>query len=223
MGLDAVELILSIEEEFGINISDADAEHLVTPRILSDYVINRIGSVGGTKGRCLSQAGFYQIRSALVRQFGARRNEVRPDSPIRNFLNHNIRKQWKQLKDAIDAKQLPGLQCSRSIAYPVQIVMPFGGLTLLVIAGAPGWVLMFSLFALWIFSVIVIDRLGNIVPENLATVGALVPYVRIKNQEKWTSEYVLQKVIQITAVQLGISIEKIHPDSHFVKDLGLDQ
>jgi len=70
MGLDAVELVLSVEEEFGINIDDADSENLITPRILSDYVIARLGSVGGTKGRCLSQAAFYRIRSVLVRQHG---------------------------------------------------------------------------------------------------------------------------------------------------------
>lgn len=222
MGLDGVELVLSVEEEFGINIDDADAANLVTPRILADYVISRLGSVGGVRGGCLSQTGFYRIRSALVRQFGARRNEVRPDTPIRNFLNRNIRRQWVQLQNAVDATQLPGLQCKKSIAYPIQIAMPFGGLALLVSTDAPGWALIFVFFALWVFAAIVTDRLGDVVPDNLATVGAIVPYVRIQNQEEWTREYVLQRVIHITAVQLGIPIEKIHSDSHFVKDLGLD-
>lgn len=222
MGLDGVELVLAVEEEFGINIDDADAITLATPGMLSDYVIARLGVASRIKGRCLSQAGFYRIRSALVRQFGARRNEVRPDSPIRHFLNGKIRKQWVELQKAIDATGLPGLQCRKRIAYPIQIALPCAGLALLILAGAPSWTLIFAFFALWVSAVIITFKLADVVPEGLATVGALAPYVRIQNQEEWTSECVLHRVLQITAEQLGIPIEKIHPDSDFVKDLGLD-
>lgn len=38
MGLDAVELVMAIEEEFGIDISDAEAEKLLTPRLLIDFI-----------------------------------------------------------------------------------------------------------------------------------------------------------------------------------------
>lgn len=222
MGLDGVELLLSVEEEFGIDIDDSDAANLVTPGILADYVVARLGSFGGVKGRCLSQAGFHRIRSELVRRFGARRSEVRPDSPIRSFLTGDIRRQWIQLKSAIDATQLPELQCKRSVAYPILTAIPIGGLALLYLAGAPEWALVVGFLPLWLFAAVVTGWLGDVVPENLATVGALVPYVRIQDKKEWTAEYVLQRVLQITAVQLGVPIEKIHPDSHFVKDLGLD-
>jgi len=59
-------------------------------------------------------------------------------------------------------------------------------------------------------------------PSNVQTIGDLVPYVRPPKREDWTPDYVLQRVIQITAAQLEIPLEKIHPDHHFVKDLGLD-
>lgn len=38
MGLDAVELVMAIEEEFGIDISDAEAETMATPRELIDFI-----------------------------------------------------------------------------------------------------------------------------------------------------------------------------------------
>ena len=38
MGLDAVELVMAIEEEFGIDITDAEAEKLRTPRLLIDFI-----------------------------------------------------------------------------------------------------------------------------------------------------------------------------------------
>ncbi len=38
MGLDAVELVMAIEEEFGIDIADAESETLPTPRALIDFL-----------------------------------------------------------------------------------------------------------------------------------------------------------------------------------------
>ena len=41
MGLDIVELIMSIEEEFAIEIPDADAEKLVTVGQIADYIAEK--------------------------------------------------------------------------------------------------------------------------------------------------------------------------------------
>ena len=62
--------------------------------------------------------------------------------------------------------------------------------------------------------------------EKIFTPRRLADYVLARagnaaDAKGWTQDYVLQKVIQLTAVQLGIPIEKIHPDDHFVKDLDM--
>lgn len=41
--LDLVELIMSLEEEFGIEISDEDAEHIATVQDAVDFIEERIG------------------------------------------------------------------------------------------------------------------------------------------------------------------------------------
>jgi hypothetical protein len=63
MGLDTVELVLAIEDEFGIRISDRIAQTLRTPGDVADYVMTRVRTEANSL--CLAQAGFYRVRAAL--------------------------------------------------------------------------------------------------------------------------------------------------------------
>jgi acyl carrier protein len=56
MGLDSVEFVLATEEAFQIAIPDADAEKLLTPGDVVDYVCARIGSAPDSG--CLEQRAF---------------------------------------------------------------------------------------------------------------------------------------------------------------------
>ena len=49
MGLDSLEILLSVEKEFGVVIDDAEAAHLTTPRRLADYIARCRGGVGADK------------------------------------------------------------------------------------------------------------------------------------------------------------------------------
>lgn len=222
MGLDGVELVLSVEEEFGIAIDDKDAEHVTTPKLLAEYVISRLGEMDSQLGRCLTQSGFYRIRSVLVREFGAKRKDVRPDSVILDFLKGNIRAQWSALRKATGASHLPHLECRKRIAYPLLWGLPLAGAILAISMQFSVTFLLLIPIIFWTLALYIVDQLGDVVPAHVRTVGAIVPYVRIENKAQWTPDYVLQKVIQITSEQLGFPIEKIQPDHHFVKDLGMD-
>lgn len=222
MGLDSIELVLATEAEFGIAIDDNDAANLSTPRLLTDYVFTRLGVEGSSKQHCLSQAAFYQIRSVLIRQFGALRKEVQLSSPINYWLKGDIREQWKQLASATGMTQLPRLQCRKSIYYPLTLGLPFAGAILLVMNHFPSWSALLALFVLWTVANIATDKRANIIPPSVNTVERLIPYVTPTHREEWSRDYVLQRIIQITSIQLGIPVEKIHPDHHFVKDLGID-
>ena len=225
MGLDAVELVLAVEDEFAIAVDDEHAENITTPRQFADYVVGRLGAIAPSQDRCLSQAGFYRIRSVLVRNFGARRKDVRLDAPIRQFLNGDIRIQWKQFKKETEAIRLPRLKCRRIIFYPLMVGMPLIGaaLSFLFLNDVRTWLLYFAVaLSLLGLAVAMTSRLADLIPANLQTIRSLVPYVRgIENRAEWTPDYVLQRIIQITSEQLGIPIEKVLPDSHFVEDLGM--
>ena len=38
MGLDSVELVMALEEEFGVRIPDSEAEQMLTPRRVMDWI-----------------------------------------------------------------------------------------------------------------------------------------------------------------------------------------
>ncbi len=222
MGLDTVELVLAVEKEFEVGIDDADAANLYTPRLLAGYIISRLKLTEPKEQGCLSQAAFYRIRSALVEQFGARRDEIRPASRVDNWLKGNVRLKWRQLASAVNATQTPPLECNKLVYYPLTVGMPLVIAALLVNKGFPAWVPFLACFGAWVATNMLANRIADIIPPAVSTVGGLSMYVRPASREHITPEYVLQRVIQITATQTGLNIEEIHPDHHFVKDLHLD-
>lgn len=64
MGLDTVELVMAIEDEFDISIPDKDAEKLQTMSDVQEYVQNTFKL--RKKFHCPNQHAFYQIRKALL-------------------------------------------------------------------------------------------------------------------------------------------------------------
>ncbi len=97
MGLDGVELILKAEEEFGITISDGDAESMVTPRDLIEAVCSKLDveddvvdvDFEDEKFRvtaCLSQRAFYKVRSEIVKATGAERGAVKLEARLEELF-----------------------------------------------------------------------------------------------------------------------------------------
>ena len=69
MGLDSVELVMAFEEAFGIDIPDAVASEMITPRQTIDYVESRLATVPAD--HCLTQQIFYRLRRGLRNESGA--------------------------------------------------------------------------------------------------------------------------------------------------------
>ncbi len=89
MGLDTVEMVMEIEQEFGIDIPDADAERIFTVGTLADYVWRRRQEV--VKGIAPAplpptpihapsadsyQAVLERVRRIVADHFGARLDDV---------------------------------------------------------------------------------------------------------------------------------------------------
>lgn len=102
MGLEIVELILAIEDEFDIVISDATLEQMQTPQDFADYISNEylLKELNG----CSSQRGFYKIRKLLIDEFSIKKEDIKPYTPLQYLLQNDIRKKWKKLNKLLDNK-----------------------------------------------------------------------------------------------------------------------
>jgi acyl carrier protein len=83
--LDGVELIIAIEEEFGIEIPNRDAEKMTT--VGEAYQFIRIKLSGRTPAECLSQRLFYKLRKSLIKVLGLRRHEIYPDTRLGEIMD----------------------------------------------------------------------------------------------------------------------------------------
>ncbi len=84
-GLDSVELLMAIEEEFGIDIPDKHAEGIVTVGMMYDYLKARISET--PTQTCLTQRLFYKLRRALLTNFRLNRRDIRPETKLSDLMS----------------------------------------------------------------------------------------------------------------------------------------
>jgi acyl carrier protein len=80
MGLDAVEIVMKVEETFDIAIADSEAEKIVTPGQLIDLIQSKVERTD--HAACLTQRAFYRLRASLVRQLGVHRSKIKLETSL---------------------------------------------------------------------------------------------------------------------------------------------
>jgi acyl carrier protein len=73
MGLDTVELIMAVEEDFGIEIENRDAEKVVTVGDLHQLVCEKLCERGSP---VIEQELYAQLRDLICEQLGVKPEEV---------------------------------------------------------------------------------------------------------------------------------------------------
>jgi hypothetical protein len=84
MGLDIVELMMDIEERFGIRLSDDRAERMRTVSDLYVYLLARTHRIAPVP--CPTSRAFYHLRRTLIGELGVDRARVRPSARLRDLL-----------------------------------------------------------------------------------------------------------------------------------------
>ena len=104
MGLEGVEIVLAVEDEFQIAISNAEAEKSDTVGKVVDLVYSRLRP--STQAPCPSQQGFYRIRKQMMKQLAIPRSTIKPETLLEDLIpRENRREAWKELITALAGKE----------------------------------------------------------------------------------------------------------------------
>jgi hypothetical protein len=109
MGLDTVELVMRIEDTFGIAIPDEEASRLLTPDDVTDYILTRV-EVTDEPLPCLSQRTFYILRRSFIRTLQTPRHAFRPDVPLIDLLPADLPDEaWERVGRDTGLKEWPSI------------------------------------------------------------------------------------------------------------------
>jgi acyl carrier protein len=222
MGLDSVELVMAVEEEFDLTIANADAARCRTPADVIALVARMVSPTERT--RCRSQVAFHRLRRSLGTVLGIPRNAVKLDAPIERCIPRTGRRQaWDQLRADVHSRRWPDLE------RPAWLVATLW--TLALAAGGFGWNLEGPTTAIGLagFTGFLATRLtrpfADLLPAGHETVRSLVHYVPAPagpGCDGWTRAAIAERIREITIEQLCLDPAKYREDADFVRDLGMD-
>jgi acyl carrier protein len=236
MGLDTVELVMTVEQTFEIAIRDEDAERIRTVGDLYQYILDKLGFEQAHN--CLSGAMFYRVRRALVELFRIDRRSVRPGTLVEEIVPPSGRRMhWARLAEAVRVP-LPGLQRPRWVKEAMlrvyllifQAAMTLWGAAVGFGQGAPIFALYVLIFGGGLFALMAYQLTRPFavrVAPNCRTVGDLTltlarsEYGRTEpRHRRWDREVVWDTLTSILVGQLGVKPEDVTPSARIVDDLG---
>jgi len=231
MGLDAVEMVIAVEETFDIHIDDAEAEKTLTPRQLIELVQNKVSAA--TASVCLTQRAFNLLRKSLLHNGTWKRSDIAPPVRLETLIPRDQRRtllekvttelgihtppqlvapRWMNIS-ALAGSLLAGTFAA--LAYGHFDNSLFVGIFLIVSIGTGGIVLR------------LIRPFHKEFPANLQTVGDLARWVMTHKGDLanattpgWTREQIAARVREIVVDAIGCKPD-FSEDANFVKDLGM--
>ncbi len=232
MGLDAVELVIDVEEAFDIRISDERAEQILTVGNLYDVILKMAPSNNTPNSVCLSAGTFRLIRRSLCDDLHLDAVRLRPgDSIESSFPRLERRRLWRELQESLDLR-LPtlvrpfwlvllltliactcaiavGIYSSRriGIAFPVGLATAIGVGFVLTTLSRPSAKCFSSSLTTYR------DLTNAAITRNYAVLATRL--------EAWDSTDVWNVLKEIIVERLGVKPESVTRDASFVEDLGL--
>jgi acyl carrier protein len=238
MGLDSVELVIRVEETFGIAVPDEEAEKIITVGDLHRCVLAKLAGQERETPHCLSASTFYRLRRGIIDRFGIDRHCVRPRSPINNLIpGANRRSEWQRLGQSLGWR-LPELGrpswvwtalFGLLLAWLVLVIIVWGQLTAFtfepVILMGIGFLAGASLLAAMVHGLT--RPLAVCFPSrtmrDMVTLILVLNFDAIcKDQAGWNRREVWESLRAIIVDQLGVSPDEVRESANFVYDLGVD-
>jgi acyl carrier protein len=233
MGLDSVEILVNVENAFGITISNYEAEKISTVGDIHSLVWRSIQ--GRESMRCKSQQLFYKLRYTLISKFQIARDDIALKASLNDIFpkeNRRLlyRKLAKELQMKLPALVLPAPWRNALVITGVLLVPGMLVYTLIMVKvfNYTSW-----LYVLPVLGILATRFISNIL-DSVRTVfepALLNEYTRkvlslnyatmIRDNDANRKE--IEMVInQIIADQSGLEIHEITPEKRLGDDLGID-
>ena len=225
MGLDSVELVMEVEEHFGISISNEEAERIRTVGDLVEICRMHIASVvadGDTHMR-----KFLALRNEVRHFMSDSQLRLQPKTRIVDVVPWQMRQAfWRRLETLIGVSP-PWLERPPEVRWAVTIGIIATGVVCLL---PPHGGIVFAAVG------VVVATLGllaitlpfqTVPPKTLATFGDITR--RMVGGTSASRPYanadpaaILAELRPIIAEQLGVDEKLVVPEATFVEDLGMD-
>jgi len=232
MGLDLMEMVLDIEDTFGILIMDDAAAQWRTVGQLHQYILEcrlREKEPGCRTGRV-----FREIRRVLMETASVPRRSIRPSTSLKAILPPRTRRRvWRRLEATVWWR-LRGLRlplrlgplmagaCVLSGALGTAMIVPHVGFGPAVVLGGTAVLAMLLLLLLTFF---ITRPFATAFPRGVVTVGdlthaALPSGYEAAIKQQISDEEVWEKLRETVAETLGVTLKDVTPSARFVEDLG---
>ncbi len=231
MGLDAVELVMEVEDRFNVKLADSECARVRTVADLAALVISRLPRPSGI---CPTARTFFELRCQMVNGAGVERRLVRPKARLQTLFPSGLQRPWRMLRKA--NPRLPRLVAPSAVDTAIMWATAIGVLVSVAVVGvtwarfgAAAGVVVFLLVAVAMVTLLRTSKeIGWHLPPGVETVGDVVRLIApigvaygSPGERLLAQQHVLAEVRRITSQQLGLPLEKVQPDSDFVKDLGV--
>jgi len=232
MGLDSVELVMAVEDHFGVRFSDTQAEKIRTVGDLVELCRQRIEAA--LSGRCYSLPCFLALRTATRDVLGDPTLRIRPATTVVDVLSPSARQAlWERLESILgsapDGLRRPrGLQ--RALLGATATTTLACAVALYGLAGF-SFSLIGIVFVVGVVTAILLQMVTEswciLPPKGYATFAEITQrvvgrYAAVRPRVAADPSAILAELRPIIAEQLGIREDIIVPEANFVYDLGMD-
>lgn len=229
VGEDTWELFESIEESFGVQLGDYN--NLAGTSILE--LSQRIEGQANFPGEdsCLSLVAFNRLRRGFQNVAGAPRSSIRPTTRVKDLLPWRTRHvQWASLQSELGLEiprlNLPIWLLALCLLLPIVIVIYARASLGLRVSGGMMAIGSFLLILLAVRAAMLYP--ARTVPKDIETVGDLAKAIVARNYCVFATAHgssheraMLPALRLLVAMQTGISIEKIRPETRIPSDLNI--
>ncbi len=231
MGLDAAELVMEVEDRFGVRLPEFELYWMRTLGDLHNALLEQCGVRKRTE--CPTRKAFYRLRRELGQVLGIPTAKVRPSTPVPPLLGRWRRcRTWRRVQAELGWR-LPPLESRAGTG--VFAGMAVGSVAVFLAAALLADDL-FLAAGLALFALLPGALLGYIVGvfwarsllSPLHTAGGVARAIVVLNPKEFypdeesphAGDPIWNQLCDIVAAQFRVPRETLHRDTRFVEDLG---